>query len=93
MDYSDTMNVIPFKVENGEEKMTRHGLELRYIHDTMELYVILRYRKLNGREQLESHFMDRFIAVIDNILLDDSYPLHATTSIFGYKLESINLTT
>jgi hypothetical protein len=92
MEYSDTMNVIPFENEILVEEMTRRGLEFKYLESTMELHVNVRFRKLKGREQLERHFMDRRITNSHRTLIDDTYPLYATTSVFGAEIKTINLT-
>ena len=93
MNYTDTVNVIPFENENNTIKSTRRGMELKYLSSEMELTVTVKYRKLHGRENLEDHFRDRNVVPNNNVLMDDSYPLHATTTVFGSRISSINLAT
>jgi hypothetical protein len=93
MNYTDTVNVIPFENENNTIESTRRGMELKYLSSEMELTVTVKYRKLHGRENLEDHFRDRNVVPNNNVLMDDSYPLHATTTVFGSRISSINLAT
>jgi hypothetical protein len=93
MDYSDTVNVTPFEDHNDMEEITRRGIELKYLNSEMELTITVKYRRLQGRDNLERHLVNRHIKVNNNVVLDDSYPFHATTAVFGSKIKAINLTT
>lgn len=91
--YKDEHNIVPFEGECLVEFVKR-GIILKYIPEEQQLTVILRFRKMSGRESVEPQFRLRNIP--QNNLDDeddDRIPFHCDIPVFGKKIYLINLDT
>lgn len=83
----EQVNFIPF--EEDSEELTRRGFEFKYIPRRMLLTVTIRYRMLKTAEEVRNAFATRLPT--ENNIIDNTWPLHYATTVFGSHVASINL--
>jgi hypothetical protein len=88
--YKDEHNVVPFEGECLVEFVKR-GIILKYIPEEQQLTVIIRFRKMTGRDTVEPQLRLRNIPLNNlNDEDDDRIPFHWDIPVFGKKNYLVN---
>ncbi len=82
----ERINYVLFK-EQGKE-IIRRGFEFKYIPKRMHLTVMIRCRQLVNEVELVESFAIRLPA--NEWVIDNCWPLHSTTKVFGSSIHCIN---
>ena len=89
--YSDMVNVTPFENHNNNtQEFVRRGIVMSYIPSEHELTVIVRFRVMNGQENLMPHLHARNM-LINNGNVNEGYPLHSNIALFDSFISKVNL--
>ncbi|MFN9982157.1 MAG: hypothetical protein ACK53Y_19680, partial [bacterium] len=59
----------------------------------MDLFVTVRYRKMIGRTNVEPHLQARNMINASHGIVNDAYPLHVDTAVFGSAIKKVSLMT
>lgn len=93
MRFDNDFNIIPFEVAMDLIEVCRRGIELKYVTRHMDLFVTVRYRKMIGRTNVEPHLQARNMINASHGIVNDAYPLHVDTAVFGSVIKKVSLMT
>lgn len=87
IDRSERVNFVPFDEDCRE--ILRRGFEFKYIPKRMYLTVTIRFRQLVNSTEVVESFASRLPG--NDAAVDNTWPLHYTTTVFGSNIQSLNL--
>ena len=93
MRFDNDFNIISFEVATDLIEVCRRGIELKYVTQRMDLFVTVRYRKMIGRTNVEPHLQARNMINASHGIVNDAYPLHVDTAVFGSVIKKVSLMT